>query len=745
VTVAVPTPGGGVPLRADLFTLLTHTASEFIARPTAQVGNTIDRALQAIGELFDASRCYVFELDEAQAGASTTHEWCAPGVVAQRASLQGIPLEMFPWWVGELRAGRAINLASLDDLPSGATAERALLEPRGVRSLLVLPVAWRGRLDGFVGIEHARHPHRWSDEEVGVLRLIVTSFAQAFERRRLDATLQLAATVFQNAQEAIFVVDRDRRLVDVNPTFTAITGLARSEVLGTPFTQLLAERHDGAFAAAMWETVASQGYWRGELWHRRRDGDVRLLRLSLSSVRSDTPGVPQFVGVFSDVTRLREHAERLEQMAYHDALTKLPNRVLLADRLQQALVQGRRSGRLLAVCYLDLDHFKPVNDTYGHEAGDRLLVELAGRLTGVLRGGDTVARLGGDEFVVLLPGLQSISECELLVDRLLGCLHAPFSIGNGVQVTLTGSMGVRVVPSTGGDPETLLREADQALYAAKEEGRGRAHYYDPELDRQHVNRRDQIARISTGLQSDEMALYYQPIVQLDTGAVAGVEALVRWDRRDLGLLPPSEWLSLIEDHELIGRVGAWALDAALAQGVRWRAAGLPLAVHVNVSALELRDPRFVDRVRAALARHDGFPPELLRLEVVEAATMQDVGSVSQVMEAVGGMGVQFALDDFGTGYGSLTYLRRLPAQTLKVDRSFVGQMLDKPEDRAIVQGVLGLAEAFGRQAIAEGVETHAHARALLKLGCTLGQGYGIAPPMPVSEMEGWLRGRPPLA
>jgi diguanylate cyclase (GGDEF)-like protein/PAS domain S-box-containing protein len=740
MTVAVPTPTSP-PLRGDLFALLARTASEFIAQPTTQVGHTIDRTLQAIGELFDAHRCYVFELDEGLGSASTTHEWCAPGAAAQRASLQEIPLAMFPWWMAELRAGRAINLASLDDLPSGATAERALLEPRGVRSLLVVPLAWRGRLDGFVGVEHVRWPHRWSDEEVGVLRLVVSSFAQAFERRRLDATLQMAATVFQNAQEAIFVVDRERRLVDANPTFSTVTGLAIGEVRGLPFAQLVSERHDPSVLESMWEGVAQHGFWRGELWHRRRDGDVRLLRLTLSAVRSGAPGVPQYVGVFSDVTRLREQAERLEQMAYHDALTKLPNRVLLADRLQQALAQGRRTGRLLAVCYMDLDHFKPVNDTYGHEAGDRLLVEMARRLTAALRADDTVARLGGDEFVVLLPGLQSMGECEMLVDRLLGCLAAPFAIGDGVQVTLTGSIGVRVVSSAGGEPEALLRDADQALYAAKEGGRGRAHYYDPELDRQLLTRRDRIAQISTGLQADEMALYYQPIVRLDSGTVVGVEALVRWDRRDLGLLPPSEWLGLIEDHELIGRVGAWAMGEALAQAARWHGAGYPVPVHVNVSALELRDPQFVERVREALARHAIVPPDRLRLEVVEAATMQDVTTVSQVMEAVAAMGVQFALDDFGTGYSSLTYLRRLPARSLKVDRTFVGQMLDKPEDRAIVQGVLGLAQAFDRQAIAEGVETHAHARALLKMGCSLGQGYGIAPPMPVGEMDEWLRGR----
>jgi diguanylate cyclase (GGDEF)-like protein/PAS domain S-box-containing protein len=520
-----------------------------------------------------------------------------------------------------------------------------------------------------------------------------------------------------------------------------VTGLAIGEVRGMPFAQLVSERHDAAVVESVWEGVAQHGFWRGELWHRRRDGDVRLLRLTLSAVRTGAPGAPQYVGVFSDVTRMREQAERLEQMAYHDALTKLPNRVLLADRLQQALAQGRRTGRLLAVCYMDLDHFKPVNDTYGHEAGDRLLVEMARRLTAALRADDTVARLGGDEFVVLLPGLQSMGECEMLVDRLLGCLSAPFAIGDGVQVTLTGSIGVRVVAPAGGEPEALLRDADQALYAAKEGGRGRAHYYDPELDRQLVTRRDRIAQISTGLQADEMALYYQPIVRLDSGTVVGVEALVRWDRRDLGLLPPSEWLGLIEDHELIGRVGAWAMEAALAQAARWHGAGYPVPVHVNVSALELRDPQFVERVRQALARQPQVAADRLRLEVVEAATMQDVTTVSQVMEAVAAMGVQFALDDFGTGYSSLTYLRRLPARALKVDRSFVGQMLDKPEDRAIVQGVLGLAQAFDRQAIAEGVETHAHARALLRMGCSVGQGYGIAPPMPVGEMDAWLQGR----
>jgi diguanylate cyclase (GGDEF)-like protein/PAS domain S-box-containing protein len=728
-------------IREDLLALLARTASTFIARPTSELDANIDRTLASIGAMFDVDRAYVFTLSPDGGTMDNSHEWCAPGVEPQIANLKGLPADIAPWWMGELRAGRAINLTSLDDLPPDATAERGILEPQGIRSLLVLPLVWRGNLDGFAGFDHVRGERRWTEEEIEVLRVVVSSFAQGFERRRIDEQLELAASVFRNAHEGIFVTDAQERILEVNPTFTEITGYPRDEVLGRTPNLLSSGRHGPDFYAAMWDAINSKGLWRGELWNRRKDGTLYLERLTVSAVRDSSGRVERYVGVFGDITRLREQAERLEQLAYQDALTKLPNRALLGDRMEQALAQARRGGSMLAVGYLDLDLFKPVNDRHGHAAGDRLLVEMAQRLKGTLRSGDTVARLGGDEFVVILPGLRSREECEALVDRLLRAVAEPYEVADGHVATMSASIGIRLVPPDDADADTLLRQADQAMYAAKQEGRGRAHFFDAERDRQVVMRRDQIARVGLGIAECEMVLHFQPVVDLRSGMVRFAEALVRWRRPDEGMLPPGEWLSAIEETPVVAELGDWVLDEALRRCGAWGAIGLCGGVSVNVSAFELRDPAFPDRVRRALGRHPGVHPSRLKLEVLESAALADIAAVTATMDACRAMGVEFALDDFGTGYSSLTYLKRLPATTLKIDRSFVANMLEDAGDRAIVTGVVELARVFDRASVAEGVESTAHVEALRELGCDMGQGYGIAPPMPADAFTDWLKPR----
>jgi diguanylate cyclase (GGDEF)-like protein/PAS domain S-box-containing protein len=728
-------------IREDLLALLARTASTFIARPTSELDANIDRTLASIGAMFDVDRAYVFTLSPDGGTMDNSHEWCAPGVEPQIANLKGLPADIAPWWMGELRAGRAINLTSLDDLPPDATAERGILEPQGIRSLLVLPLVWRGNLDGFAGFDHVRGERRWTEEEIEVLRVVVSSFAQGFERRRIDEQLELAASVFRNAHEGIFVTDAQERILEVNPTFTEITGYPRDEVLGRTPNLLSSGRHGPDFYAAMWDAINSKGLWRGELWNRRKDGTLYLERLTVSAVRDASGRVERYVGVFGDITRLREQAERLEQLAYQDALTKLPNRALLGDRMEQALAQARRGGSMLAVGYLDLDLFKPVNDRHGHAAGDRLLVEMAQRLKGTLRSGDTVARLGGDEFVVILPGLRSREECEALVDRLLRAVAEPYEVADGHVATMSASIGIRLVPPDDADADTLLRQADQAMYAAKQEGRGRAHFFDAERDRQVVMRRDQIARVGLGIAECEMVLHFQPVVDLRSGMVRFAEALVRWRRPDEGMLPPGEWLSAIEETPVVAELGDWVLDEALRRCGAWGAIGLCGGVSVNVSAFELRDPAFPDRVRRALGRHPGVHPSRLKLEVLESAALADIAAVTATMDACRAMGIEFALDDFGTGYSSLTYLKRLPATTLKIDRSFVANMLEDAGDRAIVTGVVELARVFDRASVAEGVESTAHVEALRELGCDMGQGYGIAPPMPADAFTDWLKPR----
>jgi len=557
------------------------------------------------------------------------------------------------------------------------------------------------------------------------------------DRLAAEERLRLAASVFANAHEGIMITDVSGRIVEVNPTFSELTGYARDEAIGRSAGLLNSGHHDAAFYREMWETIRAHGYWRGEVWNRKKTGEIFVELLTISAVRDAERTITHFVGIFSDITLLKEHQQRLEHLAHFDALTQLPNRMLLADRLQLAMANAARSRALLAVCYLDLDGFKPVNDRFGHAAGDRLLVEVAQRLRNCVRGGDTVARLGGDEFVLLLSSLSELHECDLALSRVSAALTQPFQV-SGESVTISASIGVTLYPHDGSDADTLLRHADQAMYVAKQAGRNRHHLFDPEKDRRARRRREDIARIRQALEAREFVLYYQPKVDMRQGRVVGAEALIRWQHPERGLLLPQEFLPAIEGSELAIDLGNWVIGTALDQLTAWAADGIDLKVSINIAGEHLQHPGFADELGRQLAAHRQIDPSRLELEVLETAAIEDVGRVAQLFTECRRFGVSFALDDFGTGYSSLTYFRRLPAEILKIDQSFVRDMLDDPEDLAIVEGVIGLTRAFRRQVIAEGVESIEHGLVLLLLGCDLAQGFGIARPMPAEQLPGWM-------
>ncbi|NTV96528.1 MAG: EAL domain-containing protein [Thiobacillus sp.] len=558
-------------------------------------------------------------------------------------------------------------------------------------------------------------------------------------RKRGEDRLRLAASVFEHAQEGILITDADARILDVNPAFCTVTGYDRDEVIGHDPSLLKSGHHPDDFFADLWASLLETGAWRGEIWNRKKSGELFVELLAITAVPAQSGGRGYYVGVFTDITQIKAHQQHLEQIAHYDALTQLPNRVLLADRLHVALAQTRRGGDMMAVCYLDLDEFKPVNDNYGHEAGDQLLVEVANRLTLGLRAGDTVARLGGDEFVILLAGLKDLDECRHTLDRLLRVIASPYEVA-GHMVAMSASIGVAVYPLDDTDPDTLLRHADQSMYVAKESGRNRYHLFDPEHDRRARVHREAMGRIQEGLAAGEFRLHYQPKVNLRQGKVVGAEALIRWQHPERGLLPPADFLSLIDETELSATFGNWVIETALAQMEAWRQDGLDLAVSVNISARHLQSADFTDQLAAALSRHIAVPAGNLELEILETSALDDLLHITGLIDGCRRLGVSFALDDFGTGYSSLSYLKRLPAETLKIDQSFVRDMLRDSEDLAIVDGIIGLAQAFKRQVIAEGVEEIEHGILLLHLGCDLAQGYAIARPMPADAVPGWVAG-----
>jgi len=578
----------------------------------------------------------------------------------------------------------------------------------------------------------------------GVVTGLVGLSLDVTARRLAEDRMRLLASVFDNVQEGILISDGDGVIQDVNPSFTRITGYERDEVIGRNPRILNSGRQHPDFYREMWSTLASTGRWSNEIWNRRKDGSIYPEWLGITAVSGEQGKKARYVAIFSDISRLKRHEEELRRQAHHDPLTGLPNRLLLADRVTQAIALTQRNEHLMAVAYLDLDYFKPINDRFGHVAGDALLAEIGRRLIGALRSGDTVARLGGDEFVLLLPDQTSIEDCLEVLFRVLERVAEPVPLpGQPDPVSITASIGVSLFPHDARDPDELLRHADQAMYVAKREGRNRHQLFDPSHDAVTRANRTRLARLRQGLEGGEFELHYQPKINLRTGRFLGAEGLARWRHPERGLLLPADFLPDIEGGDLEARFGDWAMATALGQLAQWSQGGLETKVSVNMSARNLLSADFPRRLESALRGQPAVPKDRLQLEIVESTALGDLFRAGEVFETCRALGVTLAIDDFGTGYSSLTYLSRLPAETIKIDKSFVLGMLRDPGDLVIVDGVIALADAFGLNVIAEGVETTDQGLALLRLGCETAQGFGIAEPMPGERLPDWVRSHQP--
>ena len=570
---------------------------------------------------------------------------------------------------------------------------------------------------------------------------------------RSDEGVDLAASVFSNIREGVIISDCQFKIIDVNDTFTKITGYSRDEALGQDpfalqapdtFTLQAPGRQSHEFNTAMWETVNTTGYWVGEVWNSRKNGELYPASLTRTAVKNNDGEVTHYIAHFSDISKQKElqskqkeNQSHLEYMANYDQLTGLPNRTLLADRLNQAIIQSNRDQSGLAVLFLDIDNFKEVNDTYGHSVGDRVLIAFSHHISEVLREVDTLARIGGDEFIAVLADLPRLEEHELVLERILLAASETVTVDETI-FQMSASIGVTYYPQDNVGADILMRHADQAMYLAKQAGKNRYHLFDTEYDYAVNIRRESLDSIIAALDKREFVLHYQPKVNMATGEIVGVEALVRWQHPVRGLVPPLDFLPIIEGQPISIVLGEWVINTALDQISQWQSMGITLPISVNISAYQLQQTNFVTRLTALLANHPEVSPYSLELEVLETGAVSDINSVSVAMYACKDLGINFALDDFGTGYSSLTHLRHLPASWIKIDQSFVRDMLDNPDDLAIIKGVISLAKAFQRNIIAEGVETIEHGTALLELGCQLAQGYGIARPMPASDIPVWM-------
>ena len=538
--------------------------------------------------------------------------------------------------------------------------------------------------------------------------------------RSSESSLRLAYKVIEASHDAVMITDARGIIQSVNPSFCKLTGYSMNEAIGQTPNLLSSGQHDESFYQQMWQRLQQQGYWQGEIWNRRKNGEIYPEWLSISAVRDENGAINQYAAIFSDITERKKREQKIHELAYFDELTGLANRRLFQDRLEQALANAKRHNHQLAVLFLDLDLFKRINDTLGHQAGDEALRQVAKRLQKASRAGESVARLGGDEFTMLVPECDGVHDIEKLAQRIVAQFDLPFQIQQN-ELVLTTSLGISIYPQHGADAGELLKFADAAMYQAKESGRNKYSIYTRSVGQRHDQALQLEQALRKALSLQQLEVYYQPKVDLQTGQIQSLEALVRWHDKDLGEVAPSRFIPIAETLGLIHQLGQQVLRQVCHQLQKWARLAVPVAV--NISAKELADPAFLPQLIQILAE-TAVNPHFLELEITESCLLPERASqTQQVLQQLRQLGIRLAIDDFGTGYSSLSYLRHLPINSLKIDRSFIKALPDNTSDRQITSAIIAMANAMGLDVIAEGVETQSQQDFLLAAGCQFGQGY----------------------
>jgi diguanylate cyclase (GGDEF)-like protein/PAS domain S-box-containing protein len=555
--------------------------------------------------------------------------------------------------------------------------------------------------------------------------------------------LSISSSVFEHAHDGIFITDAQSNIIKTNPAFSQISGYSRQEAIDKKPQDLGFAYQISAFFTELFDSSKYLEGKRGEVWCLHKSGRVYSAWLDMFPVRNHESSLLYYVGLFSDNTSAKEQQKTLERLAYHDSLTQLPNRVLFANRLQQALAKTDELKKAIAICYVDLDNFKPINDQYGHEIGDQLLVMLADRFRANCRQEDTIARLGGDEFALLLSGHKNEKAYTIMMDKILYAIEQPFKIDDHLFY-ISASIGFTIYPDDNNPPEILLRHADHAMYHAKTHGGKQHHLFDLKLAQISQNEQEIKQDIVKALKSNQFIIHYQPQLDLKNGRVIAMEALIRWQHPTQGLLSPNDFLPIIENTHLIKHIGEWVINEVLNQIQQWKKEQLALYVGVNIAAYHITDKSFTKFIDKALKKHPDVSGNQLNIEITESAAISDIEKVTAVITKCKALGVSFSLDDFGVGYSSLIYLRRLPVDYIKIDRSFTSGMLNDSEDMAVVSSVITLSQEFKRQVVAEGVETDEQLAMLHRLGCHYAQGYGIARPMLGKDVAKWIQSNHPL-
>jgi len=561
----------------------------------------------------------------------------------------------------------------------------------------------------------------------------------AVQRANADTRLRQAAAVFDSTGEGVVITDLAPRILAVNRAYTEITGYEEAEVIGRNPSILQSGRQDEAFYQSLWNAIVERGHWQGEIWNRRKNGEIYPQMLTISTVQDDEGQPKNYVGVMTDISQIKKSEANLERLAHYDPLTGLPNRLLIQSRLDHALAHARREGSQVAVLFVDLDRFKNVNDSLGHPVGDQLLQQITQRINERIRGDDTFGRLGGDEFLIVLDDLRQASDAAGVAREVLQILEAPFALEGHRDIYIGASVGISLYPQDGEDAAELVQHADAAMYQAKEQGRNTLRFYTPELSAAVTYRMELESRMRRALAQGEFTLHYQPQVDLATSTVIGCEALVRWNDPEKGLVSPADFIPLAEETGLIVALGDWVLQTACAQFRQWlNMTSMPLCMAINLSARQLQQPDFVDSVDAIIRRFQ-LPAERIKLELTESMIMASGEDAASLLASIRALGVRLSIDDFGTGYSSLAYLKRFPIDELKIDRGFVKDIPQDDNDTEIAATIIAMAHKLKLKVIAEGVETREQADFLGQQGCQAYQGYLFSAPLPADAFEKLLR------
>lgn len=560
---------------------------------------------------------------------------------------------------------------------------------------------------------------------------IISVVLDITERKKYEENLRLFETVFQTAADAIMVTDADGAIKSVNPAFTAITGYSAQEAIGQTPRILNSGRHDERFYLTLWQSLRQNGQWSGEVWQRRKNGEIYPVWENVAAVRSGNGSIVEYVAFFNDITARKRTEQETFYRANYDPLTGLPNRNLLRERLEQALKQARRYDRKVALMFADLDRFKQVNDMLGHSWGDRLLCQAASRLGACVREADTVARQGGDEFVVVLPNIAEEHDAWVVAEKIITRLAEPFDL-SGDSVRIGASIGISLYPTHGEDAEELMRHADLAMYQAKLAGRNTYRVYEPAMSEELTRQLRLETDLRFALERGELAVHFQPILEIASGRLAGAEALLRWRHPERGMVPPSEFMQLAEEKGLIREIGAWVLEQACQTLETWRGMGLTIPLSVNLSSAQILRGLTADTLRALFERYHLQPQQLI-FEVAEDILLADGSQTRQWLDEIRDLGVRFNLDDFGTGYSSLSCLKQYAIHRVKIDLSFVRDMVVNADDRIWVEAILAMTRILGIAVVAEGVETRQQFELLRGLGCDYAQGFYFSPPVSAEE------------